>query len=233
MIKSFVALDLETTGVAPASDRIIEIGAIKVVDGIETDRFCTFINPRMVIPERITDITGIETDMVKEAPVIEEVLEGLLDFCEDLPLLGHNIRFDYSFLKAACVNCGLTFEKAGIDTLKIARKLLPDLESKRLGDLCRYFEIDSGQSHRAYDDARSAWKLYEKLCELGTVAEDTDNLIKLTYSVKKKSPITPAQIKYLYGLIKKHHIDLTVEIESLTKNDASRMIDRILSEYGR
>ncbi|MGN0515128.1 MAG: PolC-type DNA polymerase III [Lachnospiraceae bacterium] len=233
MIDSFVALDLETTGVAPASDRIIEIGAIKVINGIETGRFSTFVNPRMVIPDRITDITGIDKSMVKDAPVIDEVLEDLMSFCEGLPLLGHNIIFDYSFLKTACVNRGYQFEKDGIDTLKLARKFLPDLPSKRLGELCKYFAIDSGHSHRAYDDARSAWKLYEKLCEQNSENAEFDKVIKLEYSIKKKSPITPAQIKYLNGLIKKHHIVPDVEIESLTKNDASRLIDRILSSYGR
>ncbi len=138
MINSFVALDLETTGISPAEDRIIEIGAIKVVDGKEQAVFSTFVNPEMKIPPRITQITGINDSMVCGAPVLKDIFLNLLEFLEEYPLLGHNIIFDYSFLKTAAVNMDLPFEKQGIDTLKMARRVYANLESKSLcAHICR------------------------------------------------------------------------------------------------
>lgn len=233
MINSFVALDLETTGINPAEDRIIEIGAIKVIDGKEYDMFSTFVNPEMKIPARITEITGIDDKMVCDAPVIKEIFPKLIYFLEEYPLLGHNIIFDYSFLKTVAVNMGLSFEKQGIDTLKMARRVYAQAESKRLEFLCDYLQIDAGTSHRAYDDARSAKCLYEKMY---VEKPDDDGFLKtspLEFGVKKKSPITPAQLRYLKSLVQIHGIVPEVMIESLTKSEASRMIDKILSTYGR
>ena len=110
-MKNFVVLDLETTGLTPKTDRILEIGAVKVVDGEIKERYSTFINPQMEIPRRITELTGITGDMVKDAPLREEAVRGLVEFCQELPLLGHNILFDYSFVKHDAVNLGLVFEK--------------------------------------------------------------------------------------------------------------------------
>lgn len=239
MIDTYVALDLETTGISPASDRIIEIGAIKVLNGKEVEIFSSFVNPRMGIPERITDLTGIDFDMVKDAPTIDEIFPKILDFIGERALLGHNILFDFSFLKTAAVSLGFTFEKNGIDTLRLARKFFPQLESRKLSYLCDYLKIDPGHSHRAYDDARSAKLLYEKMCEISeyaedrTLSEDVDKLIALEFGIKKKSPITAAQERYLNALVKAHNIKMEVDIASLTKNDASRMIDKILSTYGK
>lgn len=233
MVKSFVAIDLETTGVDPSVDKIIEIGAIKIVDGVEVGVFSSFVNPQMPVPARITEITGIDDEMVKDAPVFSEILDAVLDFIGDLPILGHNIKFDYSFLKCAVLSNGKSFEKDGIDTLRIARMLMPELESKKLEFLCRYFEIDPGSSHRAFDDARSAMKLYEKLCAMENADEIVDKLSQLEYKVKKKSPITDAQLNYLKVLVTKYKITLEIEPEKLTKSEASRVIDNILSEHGR
>lgn len=233
MINSFIAIDLETTGINPANDRIIEIGALKVINGMENKTFCSFVNPRMRISDRITDITGIDNEMVSNAPVIEDIFDELLEFMEDLPLLGHNILFDYSFLKCAAVSMNREFEKTGIDTLRLARKILPEAESKKLEFLCRYLQIDPGSSHRAFDDARSARLLYEKLHDVSPEDEGFEKPQKLEFGIKKKSPITPAQLKYLKALAAAHNIVLETEPESMTKNDASRMIDYILSVYGR
>ena len=138
-MKDFVVLDLETTGLTPKTDRILEIGAIKVVDGAVKERYSTFINPQMEIPPRITGLTGITQDMVKNAPLREEAVRKLVEFCRDLPLLGHNILFDYSFVKHDAVNLGLEFEKEALDTLTVARLALPELESRSLEYLCGYF----------------------------------------------------------------------------------------------
>lgn len=233
MINTYVAIDLETTGLNPAEDRIIEIGAVKVIDGEIKDKVSTFINPMKTIEPRVTELTGITQSMVSTAPCIDDVLGEIIEFTEGYVLLGHNILFDYSFLNRAAVNAGRTFERDGIDTLKIARRLLPDIESRGLEYLCGYFSIDPGNSHRALDDALSAMKLYGKLYELNGDDEGFWHAVKLEYKIKKQSPITPRQIQYLAALVEKHKIVLGVEIESLTKNEASRHIDKILSTYGR
>ena len=124
-MREYVSLDLETTGLEPKRDRIIEIGAAKIRDGQVQETYSLLVDPRVKIPERITDLTGISDQMVEGQPFVEEAVTGLLEFCEELPLLGHNLMFDYSFVKHSAVNMGLPFEKQGMDTLKIARVLPP------------------------------------------------------------------------------------------------------------
>ena len=103
MINSYVALDLETTGIGARHEKITEIGMVKVIDGETTDTYHTMVNPHREIPKRIVELTGITDDMVKDAPGIEEILDEVLAFTEDLPLLGHQIIFDYGFLVQAAV----------------------------------------------------------------------------------------------------------------------------------
>ena len=153
LIKDYVCVDIETTGVRPKWDRIIEIGAVKVRDGRKVETFSKLIYPGIPIPERITDLTGITNEMIKGQDKIQQVLPEFIEFAGDDLLLGHNIRFDYSFLKQNAINEKLTFEKSGMDTLKIARKLLPDLESRALDFLCEHYGIKDENHHRAFNDA--------------------------------------------------------------------------------
>lgn len=233
MINSFVALDVETTGLNPAEDKIIEIGMAKVIDGELVERYTALLNPKRDIGARIAALTGITQEMLADKPVIADLMEQILSFIGDYPILGHNVSFDYSFLKKAAVNSGFSFEKQGVDTLKLARRLLPQAEHKNLEFLCRYFGIDAGNSHRAYDDAVSAWKLYQCLCRIRPQEDESDDLITLNYQVKKDVPITPAQKRYLIGLVNLHGVYLGEEIDDLTKSRASKLIDTILSTYGR
>ena len=165
MINSYIALDLETTGLNPKQDKIIEIGAVRVETGQETGRFHTMLNPHRELEERITELTGIAWDMLKDAPDIVDILEEFLAFCGELPLLGHRIIFDYSFVKRAAVNQGLSFEKNGIDTLTICRRFMPAEESKRLGAACAFYGLTQESAHRALGDALDAHRLYQKLLE--------------------------------------------------------------------
>lgn len=231
---AYIALDLETTGLSPKSDRILEIGAARVVNGVVVDSYSTLIDPERVIPGRITELTGITQDMVKGMPKIKDAVPGLVAFCGELPLLGHNIMFDYSFIKHSAVNNGFTFEKEGIDTLKISRALLADLPSRSLQSLRLHYEIPQENVHRALDDALTAHLLYRRLkSEYG---EENSELFApkiLNYKVKKQGPATPAQKRHLQELVKYHRIELSTEVESLTKNEASRLIDTILGSYGK
>ena len=109
MDRSYVAIDIETTGLDAKQDKIIEIGAVKVIDGEETERFSTFVNPRRDLPERIVRLTGIQASMLEDAPDIEDVIKDAVEFAGDLPLLGHRILFDYSFLKESGFKLGKDF----------------------------------------------------------------------------------------------------------------------------
>lgn len=234
MTDTYIALDLETTGLNPSSDRILEIGAVKVVEGQVCETYETLVKPGVRISERIEELTGITETMAAGGKETRTAVGELVEFCEDLPLLGHNILFDYSFVKRNAVNFDLAFEKEGIDTLKIARMLLPDMESKSLQALCEYYQIGQERAHRAASDAFSAMELYDRLRR--QFPESPEELFApkpLVYKVKKQGPITPAQKGYLNDLVKYHKIALEISIETLTKNEASRLIDKIILEHGR
>lgn len=233
MLKDYVVVDLETTGLSAKDNRIIEIGAVKVKEGQVQEVFETFVNPGCAIPERITQVTGIDDGMVAKAPYIETEIVRLIAFLEELPLIGHNLIFDYSFLKANAVNNKLEFERMGIDTLKIAREKLSELPSKRLDYLCRHFGIPDENHHRAVNDAKVTYELYKLLCQLFETENEVFKPSKLIYNAKKQSPVTDKQIKYLRDLVSFHHININYEIDRLTKSQASRIIDNIILEYGR
>ena len=131
MIDSYVALDIETTGLNPAADRIIEIGMARVCNGNVTDTYSTLVNPGIKISDRIIELTHIHNEELTDKPRINELIEDVIQFIGDYPILGHNVIFDYSFLKKAAVNNNLVFPSAGIDTLKMARRILPELEWRR------------------------------------------------------------------------------------------------------
>lgn len=234
MIDTYTALDLETTGLNPKQDRIIEIGAVKVRDGKTVDSFQTLVNPERVLDARVCELTGIDNEMLADAPRMEEVLSSLLSFIGEDILVGHRILFDYSFVKKAAVNQKLTFEKKGIDTLKLARKFLPELESRKLEYLCTYYQIEH-TAHRALGDAAATSELYLKLADLFYKEENEKDFSpkQLCFQVKKETPITKPQKERLYKLLDKHKITIEYNVDGLTRNEADRIIDRILAAYGR
>lgn len=234
MLNSYIALDLETTGLNPKYARIIEIGAVKIKEGQVTDTYSKIINAKTTLSEQIIHLTGITQEMMEQGEEIEKVIAELLDFCDEDVLLGHNIPFDYSFVKKAAVNSKLTFEKQAIDTLKLARKFLPKLEKRSLEYLCNYYQIEHVDKHRAYCDALATSDLYQQFLKQFYQGNEDDFLpFRLNYQVKKEGSITPRQKIYLKDLVKYHKITLTVHIDSLTKNEASRIIDGIILQYGR
>jgi DNA polymerase III subunit epsilon len=233
-ITSFVCFDVETTGLSPLKDKLIEIGALKVKDGKIVDKFSEFINPQMKLPGRIKELTGITDGMLKGADTEDKVVQRFLDFSEDYVVMGHNLMFDYSFIKIAASKMDRLFNKSGIDTLDISKKLLSELESRSLGNLCKYYNITNEHAHRAYDDAKATAMLYVKLCN--QFYEDNPAVFipkSLSYKVKKNQPITGKQKNYLLDLLKYHKIEYVSTIENLTQSEASRMIDRIILNHGR
>ena len=161
----YVVFDLETTGISPVSDRIIELAAVKVIGGQITDEMSTFVDPHMHISAGASAVNGITDDMVKGAPDISEVLPEFLRFIGDLPLAGHNIHsFDMKFIYRECENCfGMVPGNDYIDTLKIARAVLPQLPHHKLTDLAQYYQIDTRGAHRALNDVRMNQMVYERL----------------------------------------------------------------------
>ncbi len=229
MLKSYIAFDIETTGLNPLENEIIEIGALKVRDGKVADRFIEFIRPLAPISPMITNLTGITNEMVAGAKTRCQVVGDFLDFCENDVLIGHNVIFDYSFVKCSAMQDGLAFEKIGIDTLKIAKKVHADLDSKSLGSLCSHYHIENKAAHRAYHDALATAKLYQTLAHYFEEADPKlFKPVQLTYKVKKPQPATPKQLAFLKNLVQKKHIQPEWNPDTLTRSEASRIIDRLL-----
>lgn len=233
MNHSYIALDIETTGLRPDRDQIIEIGAVKYVDGKVTEEYSSFINPGISLPERIIALTGITDETLKDARDIREVLPEFLAFSDMNTILGHNILFDYSFIKTAAKQHGYTFEKSGIDTLKLARELHPELPSKTLDAMCEFYGVLREKKHRALDDASAAARLFEVLYE-EYYEEHAEKFtpLELRFKPKKQEPMTAKQKKYLLDLIEYHKISMKFDEEVLTKSRASRLIDKIILEHG-
>lgn len=232
----FTAIDIETTGLGPEKSKIIEIGAAKYEDGVQREVFSTLVNPQIAgIPARITELTGITDEMVKDAPKEAEAMGSLLRFLEgETVLLGHNIPFDFSFLKVAAGRLGAEFSYQGLDTLVIARQCHPELPSKTLAAMCEAYGIINEHAHRAYEDAITAAQLYFLMEQrFGGVQKDLFAPKELCYKPKKTEPVTKRQITYLQGIIAMHNLDLTPDYTTLTKSEASRLIDNLLAKYGR
>lgn len=233
MTDSYVCIDLETTGLNPKTDKIMEIGAVKVEKGVEVQCYQTFINPGRKPEERVLELTGINLSDLEGAPYIEDVLAELLDFLGDSVLVGHRIIFDYSFLKKAALDQKLEFQKSGLDTLRMARVYLPDVEKKTLEYLCNYFEIPH-RAHRALDDARATSRLYQILLE--KFYQDTEVLFRpepLICNIKRDTPATRAQKEQLARLVAQHGLELQADMEKMSRSEASRTIDKILLKFGR
>lgn len=232
----FTAVDIETTGLSPEKARIIEIGAVRYEDGAQTAVFSTLVHLRTEeLPERITTLTGITGEMLKDAPEETEAMRSLLHFLEEEHiLLGHNIPFDYSFLKVAAARLGETFEYQGIDTLFLARQCRPELPSKTLTAMCEEYAITAECAHRAEEDAVSAAQLYFHLWEQFGETHGRYFLPKpLEYKLPKMEPATKRQCSYLKAIITAHGLTIAPDYETLTKSEASRLIDKLLSKYGR
>lgn len=236
MIEEYVVLDLEMTGLSAKTDQIIEIGAVKIKNNQVIATMECLVNPRCKIPTRVSELTGITDEMVQAAKDRDEAVTDLLDFLEGYIWVGQNINFDYSFLKQWAVNHKRPLEVKACDTLKLARVLLPAEQSKKLEDLCVYFGIDRTREHRALDDAMETWQIFEKLKNLALERENGDTYLQpilLNYKAKKQSPATPRQIERLREYRQSRQIEDEINWETLTKSEASRIMDRYISVYGR
>lgn len=164
-VPDYVVFDLETTGISPVSDEIIEIAALKVLNGYVVEEFSTLVNPLRLIPYSASMVNGITDEMVAEAPALENVFPDFLDFVGDSILIGHNIHtFDLKFLYKAADNFyGKTLNNDYIDTLVLSKICLPGLPRRRLVDLASYYHISSDGAHRALNDCHMNQQVFEAL----------------------------------------------------------------------
>lgn len=231
----YIVLDIETTGISPEFEEITEIGAALVDDGQVKATFDRLVNPGKAIPPNIVVLTGITDAMVKEAPGIEAVMPAFIEFCGNLPILGHNVAFDYSFLKTAAVRLGLRFEKSGLDTMVLSRAFLERQHSYSLTNLIDALDISRENAHRGLDDALATSEIYELLRRRykNDVTKRQFTPKPIFYKPKKQSPITEKQKGFLSSLIRRHRMEIDYNIDELTKSEASKKIDQILHTYGR
>ena len=159
---TYVVFDLETTGFSPEKNKIIEIGAVKVVAGKITDRFSHFVNPEVPIPYEIEELTSIRDDMVMDAPKIEEILPEFMKFCEGAVMVAHNADFDMSFIKKNCERQDLPCDFTVIDTVALARYLMPQLNRFKLDTIAKALNIVLANHHRAVDDAGCTAEIFVK-----------------------------------------------------------------------
>ncbi len=162
-LPAYAIIDIETTGLSPRSEKITEI-AIIIHDGQkETERYSTLLNPERKISYRITQITGINNKMVDDAPKFYEVARKIVELTENKIVVGHNVRFDYGFIRNEFMSLGYDYKRRTLDTIKLARKLIPGQPSYGLGKLCKALKIENPDRHRAMGDAMATTTLFEML----------------------------------------------------------------------
>ena len=217
---TYVVFDIETTGFSSSKNRIIEIGAVKIQDGTVIDRYSTFVNPQVPIPFEIEKLTGINDNMVLPHPKIDEILPQFLDFCSDAVLVAHNASFDISFIAYNATRLGIPFTPTVIDTVALARLLLPSLNRYKLDTVAKALKISLENHHRAVDDAGCTALIFAKFVQIlkdrGVESLDELNqLSTMSASMIKKLPTHHVIILAandvgrvnLYRLISKSHID--------------------------
>lgn len=162
----YVVFDLETTGFSPEVNQIIEIGAVKVQNGVITDKFSSFVNPGVPIPFRIEQLTSINDSMVIDAPAIEQILPEFMKFCDDCVMVAHNADFDMSFIKKNCQRQGIACNPTIVDTVALARVLLSNLNRFKLDTVAKALGVSLDNHHRAVDDAGCTAEIFVKFVEM-------------------------------------------------------------------
>ncbi len=216
----FVVFDTETTGLNYENDRLTEIGAVEIVDGQIGEIFKTFVNPKMNISERITELTGINNEMVSNAPFEDEALRSFLNFVDGAVLVAHNARFDYNFINKAAKRNGLKFFPTVIDTLTLAKVIYKEIPKFTLDRLAKHLKLGEFDHHRAFNDALMLSKIFVKMVEtlvddfeITTVEEINIKLNgKVDYKRQNMNHITllaknTTGLKNLYKLVSYSHVD--------------------------
>ena len=211
-----VVFDIETTGFSPLKNRIIEIGAVRVEEGRIVDKFSSFVNPDVPIPFEIEKLTGINDNMVLDAPKIDRVLPEFLEFCRGAVMVAHNAGFDISFIKENARQQGLEFNPTVLDTVSLARVLLPNLNRFKLDTVAKELKINLANHHRAVDDAGATAEIFVRFIKMLKERDIFDlsqlnELSRMTVEMIRKMP--------------------TYHIIIIAKNDVGRVnLYRLVSE---
>uniref|UniRef100_UPI0027BAF955 exonuclease domain-containing protein n=1 Tax=Anaerotignum lactatifermentans TaxID=160404 RepID=UPI0027BAF955 len=238
---TYVVFDIETTGLSKEKEMITEIGAVKVADGKIIDRFSTFVNPQRPISAEITKLTGITDDMVKDAPTIENVLPEFLKFCEDTVLVAHNASFDTGFIRIAAERARLgELHHTIVDTLELARALLPELNKHKLDIVCEYLGVTLNGHHRAVNDAEATAEVFIKfldmlaekkiftLDEINVLASRTVNYKKLRAYHAIILVKNYTGLRNLYELVSMAHIDYFFRRPRIPKSKFMQMREGLI-----
>lgn len=197
----FIAFDLETTGTMPGVDKIVEIGAVRFINGEVDAVFSTLVDPLRSIPAGASAVNGITDDMVIGKPKIEELLEPLSDFCGDDHLIAHNAAFDYGFLHADYTRFEIRTPRGIVlDSYPMAKKIFPGLANYKLGTLVQHLKIEAKGFHRAEADATYCARLLIHMLERisnGGAMPPIENLIALTGRPELRFPVIEPQPKQL------------------------------------
>lgn len=223
---TYCVLDLETTGFSATNDRITEIGIMKVKNKEVIDEFSCFVNPGRHIPERVTEVTNITDEMVKDAETIEQVFPKMLEFLgdqENTVIVAHNANFDVGFLKQNAKRLGYDFDYSYLDTLSLAKDLFPDYKKYKLGKIAENLGIKVEVAHRALDDVDTTVKVFnvmidmlkekgaKKLEDIDEVAADPAAKAEEYKKLKTYHAIILAKnyvgLKNLYKLVSFSHLD--------------------------
>lgn len=228
---TFICFDIETTGLSAARDKITEIGAVKVENGVITDTFSTFANPEMPIPQKITQLTGITDDMVKDAPSQSEAVDAFLKFAGDNVLVAHNAPFDTSFIAKACEDMGREYNYTSIDTVAISRAILTDIKNCKLDTVAKFLRLGDFNHHRATDDAEMLARIFINLCQRLTddygITKTNDINTKIAGGDFKKLPTyhqiilvkNKTGLKNLYRLISYSHLNYFYKKPRIPKSE--------------
>ncbi len=238
---TYVVFDLETTGFSPIKDKIIEIGAVKVENGQITEKYSTFVNPRVPIPFQITQLTSITDQMVMDAPDIETILPEFLEFVGDAVLVAHNAGFDVGFIEQNCRYQDIVPDFTSVDTVGLARVLLPTLSKFKLNVVAKALNVSQEHHHRAVDDARVTAEIFvkfikmledmdihtlDKLNQFG--AHNADAVKKLpTYHVIILAKNDIGRVN-LYTLISKSHLTYYARRPRIPKSELSKHREGLL-----
>lgn len=234
MLENYVAIDLEMTGLNAKTESVLETAAVRVREGNIAETYTALIRPKKTLSSEIVKLTGITEEMAAGGREEKEVMDEFLRFLGEDILVGHNVIFDYSFLKQWAVNQKISFERSAVDTLKLARKFLPKEQKKDLESLCNYYGIARKNAHRALDDALAAQEILERLKIQFADSEPESFLSKpLIYKAKRQTPATLRQKENLQRYAAYYGIQVPPELSSMTRSEASRMMDVWIGQYGK
>ena len=232
--QTFVVFDLETTGFSNKNDKITEIGAVKVENFKVVDRFSQLINPEKDISYKVQELTGITNDLIKDKPTIEEVLPKFVEFIGDSVLVAHNADFDMGFMQQKCREQNIEFKNTSVDTLTLARTLLPHMKRFRLNLIAKELGIPLLNHHRAVDDAEATAHIFIKFLEMirkkgGEKLSDVNTILgDIDYTKLRTNHVTliaknQIGIKNLYKIVSDAHVNHFYR--------APRILKSVLEEY--